>query len=300
MSWDAIVIGGGPAGLSAALWLARYRRRVLVLDSGRYRNEHVEQAHGYLGRDPIDPADLRSRAREDLLRYDSAELRESAASSAVRDGDGFVVEAGGERLEARRLVVATGVRDVFPEVENFFDHYGVSVFHCPTCDGYEAKGRQVVVFGWSEAVAGFALLLLNWASSVTVVTDGRAFEGDATHRTTLLAHGVALLEDDAVRLEGTRGDLQGVRLRGAGVIPCQFGFFSIAHEPASDIADRLGCRRGEGECLAVDESGLTSVAGVYAAGDITPGLQLVQVAAAKGASAGVACALSLRPDLQPF
>src|SRR5215211_1946844 len=121
--------------------------------------------------------------RADLGAYPTAELRHALAVKAASDGDGRLeVVTERERFVARRLVLATGVRDQFPEVEGFFEHYGASVFHCPSCDGYEAKGRPVVAIGWSGQVAGFALELLGWASQVTVVTDGRQFEGDAEHR----------------------------------------------------------------------------------------------------------------------
>jgi thioredoxin reductase len=179
MTLDAIVIGGGPAGLSAATWLVRYRRTVLVLDSGEYRNRWADASHGYFSRDPANPAELLVRARADLAAYPTAEVRHALAVKAASDGDDcFEVVTERERFVARRLVLATGVRDQFPEVEGFFEHYGASVFHCPSCDGYEAKGRPVVAIGWSGQVAGFALELLGWASQVTVVTDGRRFEGD--------------------------------------------------------------------------------------------------------------------------
>lgn len=295
---DAVVVGGGPAGLSAATWLARYRTHVVILDSGEHRNRWVDTAHGYLGSDPTSPAHLLAAAREGLSQYPEAELRTERAVTARRDADGtFVVGLdGGEELSARRLVLATGVRDVFPEVEGFFDHYGCSVFHCPTCDGYEARDRAVVAFGWSEQVVGFALTLLGWARSVTVVTDGRAFEGDTRDRERLAAQGIRVVEGDAVALLGERGDLRGVRLRSGKELACELAFFSIAHQPASDLDAQLGCRRTEEDCVAVDDQGATSVPGVYAAGDVTPGLQLVQVAAAKGTVAGVACARSLRGE----
>lgn len=296
---DAVVVGGGPAGLAAATWIARYRRTVVVLDGGEPRNQGVELAHGYLGDDPVPPASLTGRAREQLLRYPEAEWCEGEASEVRRRPDGLFevhLVAGGPALRARRLVLATGVRDRFPEVDRFFEHYGASVFHCPTCDGYEARDAEVVVFGWSEDVTGFALTLLGWARSVTLVTDGRAFEGDAGCRKQLADAGVPVLEDDAVELLGARGALEGVRLRDAGVVPCSMAFFSIAHEPRTDLAGALGCRLTEEGCIEVDREGATSTAGVYAAGDVTPGLQLVQVAAAGGATAGVACARSLRGE----
>ena len=296
-SYDAIVVGGGPAGLSAATWLARYRWRTLVLDSAEQRNRWVERSHGYLGDDPVRPSALLERARRQLAVYPEAELREGRAQGPRRHEDGtFTLEIGGQRLKARRLVVATGVRDRFPDVAGFFDHYGASVFHCPTCDGYEARDSEVVVFGWDPEVAGFAVTLNGWASTVTVVTDGRPFEGEEHHRRHLADNGVRVVEDEAVELVGGRGDLQGVRLATGARLSCQLAFFSIAHEPVNALARELGCALTSEGCVEVDHEGATTVAGVYAAGDVTPGLQLVQVAAAKGTAAGVACALSLRGE----
>lgn len=297
MVYDAVVVGGGPAGLSAAGWLGRYRRRVAVLDGGEHRNRWVDHSHGYLSRDDADPRELLRLARDQVGAYPTVELRSGRASSARRADEGtFVIESEAGALEARRVVLATGVLDAFPEVERFFEHYGADVFHCPTCDGYEAEGCEVVAFGWSSQVAGFALTLLEWAAKVTVVTDGSRFEGDETCRRALERHSVDVLEDDAVELLGTRHDLRGVRLEGGSVLPCQLAFFSIAHHPRTDLAVELGCRLTEEGCVEVDHEGLTSVPGVYAAGDLTPGLQLVQVAAAKGTVAGVACALSLQGE----
>jgi thioredoxin reductase len=294
MAYDAIVVGGGPAGLSAALWLARYRRRVLVVDSGEPRNRWTEQTHGYFGSDPVAPRDLLERARADLAAYPAAERCEGKVVE-VTGGDGTFTLAldSGERFDARRLVLATGVGDVFPEVESFFEHYGASVFHCPTCDGFEARDRRVVVFGWSAQVAGFALELDHWASTITVVTDGRPFEGDEVHRAALTDVGIEILEDDAVALVGTRGDLRGVKLRGGVEISCDLAFFSIAHRSHDELARQLGCQRTEAGCVRVDDRNETSVPGVFAAGDLTPGIQLVQVAAAKGAVAGISCAQTL-------
>jgi thioredoxin reductase len=188
------------------------------------------------------------------------------------------------------------VRDALPDVEGFDTHYGADVFHCPTCDGYEAEGRQVTVFGWTAQVAGFALELLDWAAEVTVVTNGQRFEGGEARRRTLARHGVDVREDDAVELVGPRGNLQGVRLADGDHVECQLVFFSIAHHPSTRLATQLGCDLDGDGHVWVDECNETSVAGVYAAGDLAPGLQLIQVAAAQGATAGTRCALSLRGE----
>lgn len=287
------MVGGGPAGLAAATWLARYRRRVAVVDSGEYRNRWVDQAHGYLGRDPVDPAELRETARKDLAQYPEASIIEGRVTTACRDGDGAftltLVGVDTRPLRAKRIVLATGVNDDFPEVENFFEHYGASVFHCPGCDGYEAKGQDVVALGWSEALTGFALTLLGWATSVTIVTEGRRFEGEDVP-------GITVIEDDAVAFVGERGALEGVRLRSGRTLSCQLAFFSIARHFNADLADQLGCARTDEGCVRVDGEGETTVDGVYAAGDLVPGLHLIQVAAAQGAVAGAACAQSLRVE----
>ena len=295
---DVCVVGAGPAGLAAATWLGRYRRSVVVLDSSEHRNRWVDEAHGYLGSDPVSPADLLQRARDDLARYETVAIRRARATSAQCSVEGLfsVSLEGGDEIHARRVVFATGVRDEFPELENFFEYYGTSVFHCPSCDGYEARNAEVVVFGWSEHVAGFARGLLEWAATVTVVTDGKPFEGEREHRAQIEALGVRIVTDEVAELCGREGRLDAVRLRDGGVIPCSWAFFSIAHHPRTELAVQLGCEVTEHGCLAVDGEGRTSVPGVYGAGDVVPGMQYIQTAAAEGAKAGTACALSLRDE----
>ncbi|HEX2048192.1 MAG TPA: NAD(P)/FAD-dependent oxidoreductase [Acidimicrobiales bacterium] len=292
-----VVVGGGPAGLSAATWAARYRRSVLVVDSGEYRNRWVERSHGYLGSDPSDPMALLQQARADLARYPEFCFCEGRATAARREPDGrFVVTVDGAEYPGLRLVLAMGVEDEFPEVDGFFDHYGTSVFHCTTCDGYEAQGRSVVILGWGEQVVAFAVGLLDWADRLTVVTEGHPLEGDERHRAALARHGIGLIEDDAVALVGERGALRCVRLAGGDQLDADLVFFSIAHRPRLELATQLGCQVDDDGCLCVDRDGRTSVPGCYAAGDITPGFQLAPIAAGKGAAAGVAAAMSLQGE----
>ncbi|MCW2544091.1 MAG: NAD(P)/FAD-dependent oxidoreductase [Frankiales bacterium] len=288
MEVDVVVVGGGPAGLSAALWVARYRRSVVVLDSQEYRSAATEHSHGYLGRDPQSPAELLARGREELLVYPTAAIAHERVD-AIEVGPDELFTVGSYR--AHRVVLATGVRDELPpDLEGFDEHYGASVFHCAACDGYEARDRDVVVLGWAEHLVGFATTLLNWARSVTVVTAGHSFEGDAFLRERLRDLGIELVEDKAVALQGRRGDLRCLTLGSGRELPASLVFFSIAHHPRTELAVSLGCELDEDGYVDVTECGLTSVPGVYAAGDLVPGLQLVQVAAASGVVAGVAAA----------
>lgn len=291
---DVVVVGGGPAGLAAASWLARYRRLVLVVDSGEHRSDRVEAAHGYLGRDPQVPGELLARGREEVLAYPTARWAWDRVAAIARRSDGRFdvrLERAG-RLLARRIVLACGVVDERPPVPGIEEHYGASVFHCPSCDGYEARDRDVVALGWSEQLGGFATLLLGWARSVTVVTGGLRFAGDDVTRRLLDRHGIEILEEKVTELVGGRGDLRAVRLASGRELPCSLAFFSVDHHPRVELATSLGCDLDDEGYVRVNDCGETSVEGVYAAGDIVPGLQLSLVAAATGVVAGVACAHS--------
>ncbi|MDQ1714598.1 MAG: hypothetical protein QOC60_543 [Frankiaceae bacterium] len=291
---DALVVGAGPAGLAAGLWLGRYRRSALVLDSDEHRNAATQQVHGYLGLDDLSPAGLTARGRAQLAAYPTVMVRAGRCRSlAGALGDFRAVLEDGTRVRASRVILATGVADVLPTLRNFADHYGRSAFHCPACDGYEAQGLDIVALGWDARLAGFAGMLLTWARSVTVVTDGFTFTGDEAARKAMARHGIAVIEQAAVEFCGQPGDLQAVRLADGREIPAQMVFFSYGHNPRNHLATGLGCTLDDDGYVVVDRDGVTTVDGVYAAGDLTAGYQLVQRAAASGTVAGVSAALSL-------
>lgn len=294
MTYDALVVGGGPAGLSAALWLGRYRRRTIVVDAGEPRNRFTDRGHGYFPHDDFEPDVLLEQGREALTRYPSVEFRAGRVADATRsDDDTFTALVEHDTIAARAVVLATGVVDVFPEIANLERHYGADVFTCPACDGWEALDTDAVVIGWSEDIVGFALSLLHWARSVTIVTEARQLNADDHQRDRLRARGIMVIEDDALAFVGERGDLRGISLRERGLVGCQSAFFSIDTRPASVLARALGCDVTDEDCVTTDRDAATSVPFVYAAGDMTPGPQLVQIAAAEGAMAGIACAKAL-------
>ena len=293
---DVVVCGGGPAGLAAALWLGRYRRKTLVLDTGEQRNRAAEYSHGYLGSDGAPPGTFLSAARRDVARYDTVELVDELATAAGREGDLFVVEIGAEIHAAKRIMIATGVEDVFPDIPGFHDLYGKSIHHCPCCDGFEARGHKVLAIGWGEHVAGYALDLLEWGAEVKVVTTGHPFDGGADCWAALHRHDIEVIEEDVTDLMHTDGRMVGARLSSGREIDATKAFFSIEHQPRTDLAVALGCELDDLGYVVIDEHGQTSIEGVYAAGDVTPGEQLVQTAASEGAVAGIACAMSLRGE----
>lgn len=293
---DVLIIGGGPAGLSAATWLGRYQRSTLVVDAGQQRNRFSPHVHGLTGRDPVRPADLLADARAGLAQYPQVRVLEGTVDSVHRDKAGLfqAVVGGRHPVAATRIVLTTGVRDWVPRITGLAEHYGVDVHHCPACDGMSARGQDVIAIGAGEQVPAFAAELLDWASSVRVITDTTNPAFEQLQRDTLGEHGIEVVDGIAESLVGEPGQLRGVRLRGGRVVEGTKLFFSYAHLPVNGLATQLGCELDEGGQVVVNALQLTSVDGVYAAGDITPGLQLVPIALGEGAAAGVACATSLR------
>jgi thioredoxin reductase len=271
----------------------------LVVDNSKQRNLPATASHGYLTRDGCSPGEFIEVARAEADAYETVELVAADIEELERDDTSFVARIGDRDVRARRVLLATGVEDVHPDIPGFADLYGRSIFHCSCCDGFESRGMDVVAIGWGEHSAGYALDLLDWGANVVLVTNGNTFEGDASAREVLARHDVEIVEERVEELVSDGGDMKAVRVASGRVIDAERAFFSIEHKPRTDLARRLGCALDEAGYIAVGAHGETSVEGVYAAGDVTPGEQLVQAAAAEGAIAGIACAMSLRGEPSP-
>ena len=291
---DVVIIGGGPAGLAAALWMGRYRRRTVVLDTGAGRNRFAEATHGYLGKDGWDPERIRASGRADVDRYDTVRFVSAAAHDIHKVDDRFRVATREGELVARRIMLACGVRDVTPAIPGFDELYGKHIFHCSCCDGYESSDLDVLAIGWGEHTAGYALDLLEWGARVTLVTNGEEFEGDRAGEVALQRHEIEVVEERVTEFHVEEGMMIAAVVESGRTIPANRAFFSIKHEPRNELAVKLGCDVDDMGYVQVGPHGETSVEHVYAAGDLTPGEQLVQTAAAEGAVAGIACAMSLR------
>jgi thioredoxin reductase len=301
--YDCIVVGAGPGGLSAALFLARYRRRVLTFHNSSPRNLYSHGVHGFLGHHGIMPAELLARGRDEVMKHGGL-IMEGCVTKAEKIADEhFRVTMGDEgtamqTFEARRLLLATGLRDLTPDCPGFRDFYGASVFHCPDCDGFEVTGKRVAVLGSGRETVGFTLNLLTWTEDLTLITDGRGEELTEEHRAKLAEFDINITDQRIARLEG---DVQAHRLarvcfEDGGALECDALFFNLGTFPASSLHEMLGCRLDE-ECglVWVDDEQQTSVPGVYAVGDITPRSQLAVVAAAEGAMAAIHIHKSLTP-----
>ncbi|MBY6048206.1 NAD(P)/FAD-dependent oxidoreductase [Vannielia litorea] len=290
MTFDAIVIGGGPAGQSAALQLLRARRSVAIVDAGQPRNARAAHAQGFFTRDGTPPASLLEISRAQLEKYGTLEWVEGEAVAAEGQIDGFrVALAGGRVLEGRRLVLATGVKDDLPEVEGLEPLWGRQVFHCPYCHGYELEQGDIGVIGSSELVVHMAELITEWGE-VTFLPFG--FLPAPEQAAAMEARGVRVEEAALVRLEaGPVAHLaDGRALKFDGL------FAASRVWPASPIAEALGCAVEEtpmGGMVAVDAMGATSVAGVFSCGDTAKQPHSIALAVGQGAFAGAAVHRSL-------
>jgi thioredoxin reductase len=285
--FDVLVIGGGPAGLSAALVLARCRRRVLVCDSGRQRNLVAEAMHGYLTRDGMPPREFLQLAREQLAPY-GVECRSEAVVDLDGTAEAFEATlAGGDRIQARRVLLATGVVDLLPDLPGFTELYGRSVHHCPYCDGYEERDRRLAVYGRASAGYELALALLGWSRDIALCTDGPS-RLKAHDRSRLDEHGVTVQEAKVARLEGADGRLQRIVFADGTALERDALFFTTGHRQRSPLAARLQCRFTRGGAIWVGSGECSSVPGIYVAGDASRDAHLVIVAAAEGAKAAVA------------
>jgi thioredoxin reductase len=294
-TYDCIIIGGGPAGLTCAIFLARYRRRVLVIDNGRPRNYASRAIHGFLGLHGIPPVELFKRGRAEAQAF-GAEICTCTAQRIEHSGDIFEVTTDEGTFRARRIALAYGVRDLLPDIPGIEEFYGGSVFHCPDCDGYEVIGKRVGVVGWGTKAAGLTLELMQWTRELTIFVHGRDRDFSKEETSKLLAQSINVKDERVIELVGRDGQLQAVVLTSGERVELDALFFTIGTERSCDLAEQLGCKLVDGTtCLKVSDVKETNVKGVYAMGDLVPGSQLAITSAADGAIAAIEINKSLMP-----
>lgn len=294
--YDVIVIGGGPAGLAGSLWLARYRLKTLLLDAENPRNAATWAVHGYLGLDDPAPDEIRRIGRRQAQDA-GAEFEHARVATVEGESDAFVVTLeGGRRLGCRRVLFATGLRDVIPEIPGLQEFYGTSIWHCPDCDGPTVTSRRVGVIGWGKQIAAFCMEMLTWTDDLTILTHGKDPELPGKAREALERFSIPVVRDPVVRLSGEEGQVSEAHLADGTRLSFDALFFHIAYGPGSSLPAELGCEANEEGILKVDEEFQTSVAGVFAAGDITHGSKLAIRAAAEGTRAAIGIYRSLMPE----
>lgn len=288
MEFDAIIVGGSFAGMSAAMQLVRARRQVLLIDAGRPRNRFAKASHGFFGLDGVPPADIRDKVRGQLSAYPSFNLREGLAEEVEAIDGGFAVTmAGGERARASRLLLATGVRDTLPEVPGLPERWGQSVFHCPYCHGYEIGGGEIGLLMSSPMGLHQAMMLPDWGQ-VSVFTQGMEIPGE--DRARLAARNVAIEECPVVELLGNDTALEAVRLADHRTVPLRGLFVQPKTDIVSPLAAQLGLELEDGPTgafIKTFEHGRTSREGIFAAGDAATAWHNATFASAAGVAAGV-------------
>lgn len=288
MSIDVLIVGGGPAGLSAALILGRCHRMVLVCDDNGQRNRASRAIHGLLGREGNAPSAFLKDARKDLSRYESVSIRSTRVTEISPFSGGFNFScADGSTGAAAKVLLATGLADELPELAGIADLYGVSVHHCLYCDGFEYAGKPVAAYGKKDKGADLAIMMKHWIEDVVVCSDGTEVSAESVQE--LKQRGIPLRSQTIRSLEGAGGELTTIKFDSGPDLKRSGFFFSTGCRQASDLSQRLGCKRDEKGGVVTDATTEeTSVGGVYVAGDVSRDVLLVAVAVADGVKAAVA------------
>jgi thioredoxin reductase len=301
-NYDVVVIGGGAAGLSGAVALARSRRSVLVVDAGDPRNAPAGHVHNFLSRDGTPPSGLYAAGRAEVTRY-GGRVETARVTALGRDGERFGVQIGGRAVAARRLLVATGLRDVLPDVPGLAARWGIDVLHCPYCHGWEVRDQRIGILATGPAAVHQALLFQQLSPRVTLLRHTGP-EPDAGQRAQLAALGVAIAEGEVERIEAGPDGLTGVVLAGRGHLDLDAVVVAPRVEARAELLEPLGLKPAEvligehpvGTRIEADRTGATAVPGVWVAGNITDPQAQVIAAAAAGLSAGAAINLDLILD----
>jgi thioredoxin reductase len=296
MLYDVLIVGGGPAGLSAALMLGRARKRVLLCDAGPRRNAAAEHVHGFVTRDGVTPADFRRIGREQLEPYGNVEVRDVAIEEIIGERGAFQVRLTATQEQARRVLLCTGMVDELPGLDGFRALWGTSIFQCPYCHGWEAQDRRFAYLAAKVEMLDFALLLRGWSGDVVALTDGR-YDVPAAARQRLDSAGVPIDERGITRLASNNGRLESVEFVEGAPLRREVLFM---HPPQRqvDVVRALALALDSAGLVLVDEmTRETSTPGIYAAGDLVTSAQGALFAAASGSLAAARLNHALTADL---
>ena len=295
---DVAIVGGGPAGLSAAIVLGRCRRSVRLYDHGKPRNYAAQHVHGYLGLDGMTPRKLRENGRQQAALYGVLFSDEEVLAARCHPSE------GGSRFEltfrqrpaqvVRKLLLATGLMDILPGLKNIHDFYGRSVHHCPYCDAWEHRDQRLAAFGDGKAAVGLALSLRNWSANITACTNGSPIS-DSAHGA-LARNGIAHRDEVLVALNGVDGRLEELVFDRGATLSCDSLFFATDKVQRSGLPAVLGCHVGDGNLVQTSGKQGTGVPGLFLAGDAHSDVQFAIVAAAEGAKAATAINRELQEE----
>lgn len=285
--YDVIIIGGGPAGLNAAIVLGRCRRKVLVFDHQKQRNLRSHGMHNYLTRDDINPSEFLDISRKEIKKYGVILKNIAVINADKKHKNHFTVtDADNKIYHSKKLILATGLRDMLPEIPGAEDIYGTSMHHCPYCDGWEWRDKKMGVYSNQKGGNVLALVLTQWTDSIVLFTDGKKYLRP-DHIKKLKKNNIEIVNDPVESFESKDKLITNVVLKNNKKHPVDVLFFSNGFEAQSDLVESLGCLTGENNVALTNKSQQTNVEGLYVAGDASKDMHFVVVAAAEGAKAGV-------------
>lgn len=288
MLLDCVIIGGGPAGLNAALVVARSGRKVKLFDEDKPRNAVTQESHGFITRDGITPAEFKKVAQVDVMKYPNVVIQKQRVIDIQKvDGIFGIGTMDGNMYQAKKVILSTGLTDIMPEIAGIHDFYGTSLFSCPFCDGWELKNRAVVVISEESRAFHVTKMIYNWSQDVVVCTNGKSILSPE-QKELFTKKNITIIEDEILHLEGDRGHLKKIRFKNGKEIARDGGLVTTGLQQAAPFAQILGCTMNKMGGIETDLFGRTNIAGVYASGDNSISLpSQVIIAAAEGSKAAI-------------
>ncbi len=289
MVLDCVVVGGGPAGLNASLVLGRAKKKIILFDDNKPRNAVTQESHGFITRDNIKPAEFKRIALENLKEYPNITIKNQRVFDIKTENNHFVIlTSDGLTYQSRKVILATGLKDILPSIKGIHDYYGTSLFSCPFCDGWELKDRPLVFISEDERALHMIKMISNWSKDVVVCTNGKkVFSNEQRHL--LAKKDIEVIDEEIEYFQGEGGNLRSIVLKSGREVERAGGFVTTGLQQASPLAQILGCSMNSMGGIETDKAGRTNIAGVYACGDnsIIAPAQLI-IAAAEGSKAAMA------------
>ncbi|KEP30097.1 Thioredoxin reductase [Bacillus safensis] len=286
MLLDCAIIGGGPAGLSAALVVGRGRKQVIVFDDELPRNRVTQESHGFITNDGMTPFEIRRAGEADLQKYPNIKIKRSRIVDIQKKEERFtLLTHEGDRFEAKKIILATGLQDILPEIEGIHDVYGKTLFSCPFCDGWELKDKALALIAENQRALHMAKLLSNWTKDLIVFTNGHVLAEE--DKVLLTAHSIQVIDVPIVSIDHDNGQLRSLQLANGETVKREGGFVASEFKQSAPFAEKLGCQMTKNAGIETDILGRTTVSGIFACGDNLGGPAQLVLAAAAGSQAGM-------------
>ncbi|QWT85691.1 MULTISPECIES: NAD(P)/FAD-dependent oxidoreductase [unclassified Chryseobacterium] len=295
-NFDVIITGGSYSGLSAAMALGRSLRNVLVIDNGKPCNRQTPHSHNFVTHDGKTPAEIAKLAKQDVGKYDTVRFYNGTVVKTSKANEGFVIETStGEKFYAKKLILASGVKDIMPDIPGFAECWGISVIHCPYCHGYEVKNEITGILSNGDMAYEFSKLIFNLTKNLTLFTNGKAVLSDEQLEK-LKNNNIILNEDEIKEVKHENGFIQKIIFKNGKEVPLQALYAKIPFEQNINVSDDLGCELTEQGFIKVDIMQKTTVSGLFACGDTVTMMRSVANAVAQGNFAGAMVNKELSDD----